>query len=150
VINPSAQLARARDAKRKNDMRVIKRALEAYSIDNGHYPITGGYCCSYWIFSTAAGSWITGLDPYLKAVPKDPKNNAAYPWALTNTQFSYAYASAGPHYNLVGHLETAEDSLTCAKTGYYLFISSDSGTGSNWCVPASYNQQIFTTTDLDL
>lgn len=45
MINPGAQFARARDADRKNDIRVIKQALEEYLIVNGSYPNTGGGFC---------------------------------------------------------------------------------------------------------
>ncbi|MEX2028476.1 MAG: type II secretion system protein [Candidatus Curtissbacteria bacterium] len=55
VVSFSGAQARARDADRKNDLEVIKKALVAYSLDNqGRFPaqVTGGIGC--W------GSWESG------------------------------------------------------------------------------------------
>jgi len=61
VINPNKIRGRARDGVRKNDMAVIKGAVENYYAENNIYPVTGAIP-----FGT---EWTN----YLKLVPKDPK-----------------------------------------------------------------------------
>jgi len=61
VINPNKIRGRARDGVRKNDMAVIKGAVENYYAENNIYPPTGSI--------PFGGVWTN----YLKLVPQDPK-----------------------------------------------------------------------------
>ncbi len=71
AVNPGMQLARARDANRKQTLAALSKALEQYYVFNGAYPSpTTGLTSD----SSGGGSWIQGLVPdYLKTLPKDPK-----------------------------------------------------------------------------
>lgn len=110
IINPAAQMGKARDSKRKADIAQIRAALELYRSDNGSYPSTD------WVNSgdPSNPNWIPGLAPtYSKSIPKDPKNTGGYPF---NGGYTYAYYSSvycglspGTTYILVAHLENTSD-----------------------------------------
>lgn len=57
--------ARARDARRKADLREISNGLEQYYNDNSSYP-------------AALNSLTAGAAPYVKSVPNDPKTGTGY------------------------------------------------------------------------
>jgi len=59
--------ARARDSKRKTDMRDIRNGLEQYYNDNSTY-------------SADLTTLTTGSTPYVKSLPKDPKTGTDYPY----------------------------------------------------------------------
>lgn len=83
---------RARDARRKSDLKEIKTALETYYTDNTAYPATANY---------------GDLDPdYIKTIPTDPKTSA-----------NYSYTSAGSTFVLVATLENPNDAERDAGTG---------------------------------
>lgn len=65
---------KARDSRRKGDLRQVQSALEQYADDNnGSYPA-----------GTAA------LSPnYIARVPTDPRTTAAYPYAVSGTSTEY-------------------------------------------------------------
>lgn len=95
---------KARDARRKNDLTQIGRALEAFYNDKGAYPLsnssdvivckTGGVTCDWGdAFEDDAGT------PYMVELPVDPRS--------TNT---YVYESSdGSYYRLYALLENAQD-----------------------------------------
>jgi type II secretion system protein G len=85
---------KARDAKRKADIRQIMLALEMYYDDNGEYPASGGASSpnSGWSNSSDS-SWDTlqsKLNNYI-TLPKDPKNETGG-WA-GNGKYNYDYYS---------------------------------------------------------
>lgn len=92
---------RSRDSARKNDITIIKKALELYYLDNGFYP--PGSCsvgCKInksWS-STSDGSWPnleSALVPrYLSKLPTDPQASSTTNPAITGG-YNYDYASAG-------------------------------------------------------
>ena len=61
--------ARARDATRKNDLRLIKSALENYYNKNGSYPAN-------------LAELEKGSVPFIKKVPKDPKTGKDYVYTI--------------------------------------------------------------------
>lgn len=121
--------ARGRDAKRKNDLKEIKTALELYYLNNDSYPTME------WVYSSAAGgAWIPGLDQrYIPKMPKDPTNtNGCNP--RDNNCFTYGYYSGtwcglnGQQYILAARLEAYPGSDLSQQP--YLF---NNGTlCSNW------------------
>lgn len=73
------RLASARDARRINDMRVIRDAIEQYKLDKGSYPpATVGAGASYDL--STDGAFIQELvdTGYLREPPRDPLNDATY------------------------------------------------------------------------
>ncbi|MCC7543449.1 prepilin-type N-terminal cleavage/methylation domain-containing protein [bacterium] len=83
--------ARARDSKRKTDLRDIRNGLEQYYNDNSSYPAD--------LITLTQGS-----TPYVKSLAKDPK---------TGTDYTYTPSpSGGPTYSsyvLQATLENAND-----------------------------------------
>lgn len=61
---------RARDATRKNDLRLIKSALEDFYNTNGSYP-------------ASLQDLEKGATPFIKKVPKDPKTGKDYVYITT-------------------------------------------------------------------
>lgn len=90
----SAQ-ARARDTRRKNDLRAMRDGLETYYNDKGHYP--------------GAGTLAANIVPaYMTALPSDPKGGAAYPYTPTPAGCTTA-AQTCTKYTLSATLENAND-----------------------------------------
>ena len=94
MVSLNTARIKARDTKRKADIRQIRLALEMYYDTNGRYPQAGG--CAYgsncYVFSTVGSSWLPALvGTYMSALPLDPKNNADGPWITGN--YSYAYGN---------------------------------------------------------
>lgn len=122
----------ARDAKRKQDLREIAKALQLYYGDNKRYP-----CSTLYQFSTANPSlWITDEDTdgtgpcgatgagftssYIGALPVDPLKGTLNPIPganTSNTGYAYfgrgdcqpPYTTAGYFFALFANLENAQD-----------------------------------------
>jgi len=75
LANFSGAQARARDAQRKNDLKVVRDALEQFRIDRGGYPIAGT-------------SYVAG-------------NTAAFSVPATNTQFTNIMSTTNTTYGLL-------------------------------------------------
>jgi len=105
---------KARDAKRKADIRQLQTALELYYNANSQYPVSGGGASPNpgWSNSNDS-SWATlqtALAPHIAKLPTDPKQDGSG-WP-GNSNYSYAYFSLGygcpqQWYMLVYNLETA-------------------------------------------
>ena len=106
----------ARDAGRKNDIAILDRALEAYYVDNGHYPETNPATCGattpnpFWCNSVetidSEGSWILPatdpLAPYLSTPIVDPSGDQSATFLpATDGSRAYFYVSR----NFSGHPE---------------------------------------------
>jgi type II secretion system protein G len=110
--------ARARDAKRLQDIHQIQLALELYYNANGHYPTTSGACG--WYVSADPDCWATFqtiLAPYISQLPHDPTEDpsiAGAPIITYGGVYIYAYtdyyanACAGQFYVLEYDLEIAK------------------------------------------
>lgn len=94
--------ARARDAKRLADIRIIQTALELYNLDNGEYPsssgISGGTTNapnSSWA-NSAYESW-ENLETILgTTLPRDPLNQEGFSSTNPNGPYNYSYFSSVP------------------------------------------------------
>lgn len=137
MINPEAQFQRARDAKRKSDLKQIRNALERYQVVTGAYPLTVGY----WAVSSN-NNWIPGLTSSgeLKSLPMDTTSNGCangYPWQDGNICYWYAYSSQdGIKYDLAAHLENTQDSDRCQVKQWFLVWG-----GIPWC--PTYSNQVY-------
>lgn len=102
----------ARDARRKDDLRAIKVALELYYQTNKTYPV------SDWVYSTTSSFLIPGLNyNYIAKVPVDPLKNDDNSTADDN-KHGYGYYSnsavcgnfgIGQFFALVTKLENTSD-----------------------------------------
>lgn len=140
VIGINSARMKARDARRKADLRNIKIALEMYYHENGVYPRAGG--CAYgsncYVYSTSGSNWLSALAPYMSKQPIDPINNAGGPWV--DGRYSYSYGNVtnnGPGaYDLVGQLENTADPDRCSVKQYrFNYINA------SWC--GSYSGQMY-------
>lgn len=96
LIDPPAQLRKARDASRKSDLRQIQSALEMYRSDQGDYPLTASF--------PNCGSPLTGgTQTYIQRIPCDPKNTGQLIYTYTSTVSTTTYT-------LVACLENVNDS----------------------------------------
>lgn len=111
LLNPVAQLAKARDAQRKNDLRQIQIALDAYYSDNNKYPPSGPGDCNW-------SSWACWSDfnnftssGYITTVPRDPQNRDLGNCGSTPNCHVYRYCNpAQDKYILAVNLEAPNNS----------------------------------------
>jgi type II secretion system protein G len=136
---------KARDVKRKADLKQIRLALEMYYDTNDMYPRAGA--CAYgdncYVYSTAGSDWIPALTAggYMVSVPVDPINNAMYPWDTGNYSYSYGNVSPdGQAFDLTTQLENTSDSDRCELKCYKFLFDN-----RNWCTACSgsHSNQIY-------
>lgn len=99
--------AKARNARRVNDLKQISIALEMFYDDNGNYPLTGvgvwNSECASW-GSLAANDVIPGLVPvYMPVFPSDPSMDKAASKSCYLYSSSVGGASNGVDYALLDH-----------------------------------------------
>ncbi len=105
--------AKARDARRIQDIKQIQNALSLYWLDNGRYPPINGAVAPApsWI-NSGDSSWdtlSTYLRPYIKELSKDPiQSSDTAIWASTGPSYSYYACNYGSDYMLVYRLENAK------------------------------------------
>jgi len=143
MVSLNTARAKARDTKRKGDIRQIRLALEMYYDKYGKYPLAGS--CAYgsncYVYSTDSANWLPALisEGFISALPLDPKNNAAGPWSTGN--YSYAYGNVdtnGQSFDLTAQLENTSDADRCAVKCYKFYFDN-----RNWCCSGGgYSGQI--------
>ncbi len=145
--------ARARDAQRKNDLKVIQKTLQLYYQDHNAYPIATGWESSEVGDAAAnnAASWIydqptgTPLVPnYIKKLPTDPKSGQGDPNltpGCSSWKRSYLYLSlTGKGYTVLAHCSVEEPwnstngFYDCARpTLAWKVYELDGGAGESAC-----------------
>lgn len=88
VTNFSSARERARDTKRKSDLRTLKTALRLYYNDYQRYPnASGGQIQGCGANGTSTCPWGSGFSAgtteYLKSLPRDPLNASPYVYTYT-------------------------------------------------------------------
>jgi prepilin-type N-terminal cleavage/methylation domain-containing protein len=85
LINPAKRIGMARDAVRKNDLKALERAIEAYWVENGAtLPGSGGTTYLSTVSSSAPQNadgtgWIpVNMITQMKTLPIDPINDGNY------------------------------------------------------------------------
>ncbi len=110
--------ARARDSKRKVDLRTIANGLEIYLLDTGAYPPddTPAGSPGAWRHSYVTAPWIPALSGILNTIPVDPINThvsstALHPWYTWGYHYIYwAWLSGAVNsYDLAAQLENLQD-----------------------------------------
>jgi type II secretion system protein G len=123
TLNNLAQArAKARDARRVQDLHIIRSALELYHSDNGHYPIvdTAGYFVISSTLNHSGLSWDalgTTLSKYISKLPNDPINNGVSIFPYSN-DYAYAYLATpdGSDYDLLARTELSESYSSCPNS----------------------------------
>lgn len=103
LVSLNSARVKARDTKRRADLKQIATSLELYFDANNSYPITGasswwGNCSAYGSHTTSGSNgWVPNLAPaFMAALPLDPKYNG--------TGGCYLYRSdTGSDYKLLAH-----------------------------------------------
>lgn len=151
---------KARDAKRKSDLRQIQTALALYYDTYGNYPVTddgsapGGKGkgkgkqknnkkkgTTAWQFSTDSDFWIGCNECFGDEEPDSIKEflRARVPYDPVNNapdprqqgNYSYGYYSlTGEDYDLVAQLEDPGDNQICAQR---CWLSHEQSPGRPWC-----------------
>ncbi len=111
---------KARDARRKADLREMRIALESYFGKWGHYPITGASCgvvATKNSSDTNSDPWIrcdtcdtgedTAMTEFFTTMPRDPVNSGGDAWDADG--FHYSYRGLSESYDLAAHSEVAGD-----------------------------------------
>ena len=131
VILASLNSARvkARDARRKSDIKQISTAIEMYYNDHGFYPPgnniagTNQFCMSTPTGASGetsdeygcwkeGGTLATALKPYIPQLPTDPTNKVSACWADGGHFYTYISLNQGKGYSLLTSLENANDPST--------------------------------------
>ena len=138
--------AKARDARRIADLDQIRTAPELYFDTNGFYPQSGcGWDCNGYRASYDSGwdALAADLAPYIPTLPKDPINNACYPWGTGC--HSYAYGNVGRNsqraqYDLTTNLEDTNNPNRCGVKDWRYYFNQE-----HWCTAfgGSYDNQIY-------
>ena len=126
LLNPSKQINRGNDAKRKADLITLQSAMERYYADTGDYPGTIGWCSQ---ISNVSNSQVRdALGNYLKKIPKDPK------YADTTSDYYYWHSAPG-EYHLYVVLENTTDPDVAAGA-----VAADGGAAAG-CTGTAYNSR---------
>jgi len=138
LISINQYMAKARDARRKQDLQNIATALELYYAQYGYYPgmFSGAgstYCSA---ITSVSGTWLT---PYLTKMPSDPSWNGNT--SSPNLPYSYQYClrySGGydnKHYAIQAALETSSGNMgsdNWCSTGAYCYSGYNYVIANNW------------------
>lgn len=133
ILDPLAQLRKARDSQRKTDLALIQRALQAYYNDNGRYPpnVTGNPPCgslsNIYLIAGNNGDgnncieWGSEWKPYMNSLPKDSLSTQQYLYfvVVPDQQTYYLYA----------RLENTQDLQICAGGGCTAGVGVGGGGG---------------------
>lgn len=126
AINPTEQLARARDAGRQSTNQQVADAV------NGYYVVHAG------TYPTVSSTWLSTLVTAgdLKALPASASNGAPSSYvacAVTNgAQLGYCYQQTGTDFIVYVKLESATQKNKCTVSGtspYYVYSSQDAKAG---------------------
>jgi type II secretion system protein G len=129
--------ARARDARRLQDLKQIGNALNMYYADYGEYPQTNG---AYWSSTNLSWDNLENLlvPKYISKLPVDPINDAPYlgtiPSKTATGIYAYWYIIYTPSYNkveydLIARAELEEPYACGKKEWYFNTTSSTTPTG---------------------
>ena len=127
AIPISAQLQKARDARRKLDVNIVQGGLEQYYDSTNCYPERLPEC---------GKSLILGNSDILSEVPCDPKNKSFYPYITTGENCS-------PYFKLYAKLERNDDpnikmsgcEYGCGPNCAYNFGVSSPNVSLDYCEP---------------
>ena len=143
LVSLNSARSRARDTKRKADLKQIRTALEMYYDSNNKYPQAGS--CAYgsncYVYSTNSSPWIPALTSYMSSLPLDPRNNAAGPWNAGYYSYSYGNVSAdGQVFDLTTQLENTSDPDRCGVKNWRWYFDN-----RPWCTAfgGGYSNQIY-------
>ncbi len=111
---------RARDTKRKTDLKTIYNANEIHKLDYGYYANSGAF-----IYSSTVSTWMTGLaGTYLTSVPVDPINITLAWFSTWAYNYKYRNTYGEGYYSLMAMLENQKDPDRCGVKSYLYWPGS--------------------------
>lgn len=114
--NLTSAQARARDGRRKSDLKSIATGLELFYNDNNYYPAPATTGNGKFDFANALVDPSSGTTTYIKSpMPKDPKNAGGYEYYYCTV--STSTPASNKKFNLFAKLENANDPDKCAASG---------------------------------
>ncbi|MDP3941165.1 MAG: prepilin-type N-terminal cleavage/methylation domain-containing protein, partial [bacterium] len=124
-LNPTYQLNRGNDAKRKADLLTLQSGLERFFADAGDYPGSVGWCAQ--ISSVAYPQVKQALSNYITKVPQDPV------YAGTTKDYYYWHYEDG-QYRLYAVLDNTNDPVVIPQV-----LNADGGIPGCTDANLSYN-----------
>lgn len=128
--------AKARDARRKNDLRSIKSALAQYNTDNDAFP-AGTADDTFQVLAGSSVSTALTTAGYMKTVPEDPQSTNTYQYLSHNgtagTAADFALAALLENTNDTDHGEAGGDTTA----GFNIALVTAPAATVN--LPAGYN-----------
>lgn len=121
LASVNGYMVKARDARRKADLRNIALALEMYYANYGSYPTTGASVPdsvnTRYSDSGVPGYWMPELisSNIMGIIPLDPQDHDQGPWCWsghTAVNTIYTYTSDGQHYILCAWMGNHSDKST--------------------------------------
>lgn len=129
--------AKARDARRKNDLRSIKSALAQYNTDNDAFPAGTTDDTFQTLASSSVATALSTNGAYMKTVPEDPQGTNTYQYLSHNgtagTPADFALAAMLENTNDTDHGEAGGD----ATNGFNIALVTAPAATVN--LPAGYN-----------
>jgi len=143
LVSLNSAKTKARDARRKEDLKQIQTALYLYYEDYGSFPTTSSPPWN----ESCSPSWqnlAAQLSPYISSLPIDPSNSSCLhenSW-VSNTIYTYVYGSlGGTTYDLfVTRLENQNDPDRCANRCWQYHLSGDTKSFCAQCPPAQFSK----------
>ena len=130
MISLNSARVKARDTRRKADLKQIANALDLYYNTYNYFPPArpssscGGYRNDFATSYCSLANWLTTDNNFLKFIPllpKDPLNKLVgddTPWWQSNT-YTYGVSSDGQSYDLLTSLENTSDKDRCELKLWY-------------------------------
>jgi len=124
MISLNSARVKARDTKRKADLKQISKALDLYYDTYNYFPPArpssscGGYRNDFATSYCSLANWLTTDDNFLKFIPllpKDPLNQLIgddTPWWRSHT-YTYGVSADGQVFDLLTSLENTSDKDRC-------------------------------------
>lgn len=103
LMDPGAQMAKARDAQRKADLNLMQKAINSYELEKVRYPDISGSGNSWNTFDNIASVRSALVPSYARMILKDPKNGSSCPGYL------YYVSADFKNYAIFAKLETSTD-----------------------------------------
>ncbi len=115
LVSLNKARVKARDARRKQDLDILKTAMQLYANDHqGAYYPSGGAVFSCYpgpappAYDDWPASFQSEMAPYLSALPKDPLNNRVYCYAVAK-MLNPSSPSCNGKFVIGAHLEATDD-----------------------------------------
>jgi type II secretion system protein G len=109
IVSMNSTRGKARDARRKGDLKQIQTALEMYYNENNAYPPSTCSISSWTCWKDGSGDFPTAIRKYIAKLPSDPKEYDISCYRPNSHFYVYSQTNSGQGYVLTGALENVSD-----------------------------------------